>query len=269
MTLNQAITILREAGIDSPIQDAKAIFRHFGKISDAELLFREINCDSRELCQAISRRAAREPLQYIIGSVDFYREHYIVSPACLIPRSDTEILVDFAVSNLPSGATFMDLCTGSGCVAISVLCNTKDTRAIAIDIDAEALKIAAKNASLNKVENRIDLRRMDLMSSSPNESVFAVLSNPPYVTNDAYSGLESEIFHEPRHAFVGGSDGGDFYRHLTPIYKDRIADEGFIAYEIGYDQAELLREIAENNAMRCQIIKDLGGNDRVAVLRKK
>ena len=95
-----------------------------------------------------------------------------------------------------------------------------------------------------------------------------MISNPPYVTDEAYERLEKEIYHEPKKAFVGGLDGGDFYRHLTPIYKDKITDDGFIAYEIGYDQADLLREIAASNHMSCEIIKDLGGNDRVAVLRK-
>jgi release factor glutamine methyltransferase len=94
-----------------------------------------------------------------------------------------------------------------------------------------------------------------------------VLSNPPYVSESAYRELEREISHEPPHAFVGGIDGGDFYRHLTPIYKNLIAKEGFIAYEIGYDQADMLREIAAECGMKCEILKDYGARDRVAVLR--
>ncbi len=263
MTLNQAIKILEAAGVDSPVHDARELFRLYCP----EPVMTNTECDNPKLLEMINRRANREPLQYIIGRVGFYRESYIVSPACLIPRSDTEILVDYAVKNLPEGESFMDLCTGSGCIAISVLCNTKSTTAIAVDIDAETLKIAEKNASLNGVEDRIEFRQLDLMQSVPEESIFAVLSNPPYVTDEAYEKLESEIFSEPRRAFVGGVDGGDFYRHLTPIYKTKIAKDGFIAYEIGYDQANLLKQIAADNNMSCEILRDLGGNDRVAVLK--
>lgn len=270
MTYNEAFNILAEAGIDSAAHDAEEIFCHFGGYSKSTFyLMNKVESDSPKVIDAVERRAKREPLQYILGIAYFYREKYKVTPSCLIPRFDTEILVDYAVKNLPDGAIFADLCTGSGCVAISVLKNTKGTRAIAVDIDAEALAVAKENARDNQVDDKIQFRRMDLMKEALDGEIFAVLSNPPYVTDSAYEELEREIFHEPKHAFVGGTDGGDFYRALTPIYKEKIATEGFIAYEIGYDQAELLRHIAEENSMTCQIIKDLSGNDRVAVLRKK
>ena len=269
MTINEAIDILKAAGVDSPSHDAEELFCHFGGYSRSTFyMMSSIESDSPKLIEAVERRAKREPLQYIIGKAYFYRECYKVTPDCLIPRFDTEILVHYAVKHLPEGATFMDLCTGSGCVAISVLCNTKDTKAIAVDIDGGALAVAEENAHDNGVSDRIHLRRCDLMSEVIDEPVFAVLSNPPYVSESAYKGLEGEIFHEPPHAFVGGDDGGDFYRHLTPIYKEKIAPEGFIAYEIGYDQADLLCTIAEENGMSCEILKDLSRNDRVAVLRK-
>lgn len=268
MTLNQAIKILTDAGIESASYDAEELFCYFGGYSRSTLyLMRNIESNSPELIEAIERRAKREPLQYITGEAYFYREKYKVTPDCLIPRFDTEILVDYAVKNLPRGAVFMDLCTGSGCVAVSVLCNTEDTKAIAVDIDGGALAVAEENAHLNGVSDRIYLRRVDLMSERVDEPVFAVLSNPPYVSEESYKSLAGEIFHEPPHAFLGGTDGGDFYRSLTPIYKEMIDKEGFIAYEIGYDQAELLRNIARENNMSCEVLKDLSGNDRVAVLR--
>lgn len=269
MTLKEATNILKNAGIDSASYDAKEIFLHFGGFNSGELLLSNIESENPDLLSAIARRSNREPLQYIVGEVDFYREKYIVTPDCLIPRFDTEILVDYAVKNLPEGSTFLDLCTGSGCVAISTLRNTKNTRAVAVDINGGTLAVAQKNAHKNGVENRIHFRLADLMKEVLEIPVFAVLSNPPYVADSVYEGLEGEIFHEPREAFVGGIDGGDFYRRLTPIYKNFIDKNGFIAYEIGYDQADLLREIAEINRMSCEILKDLSGNDRVAVLKTK
>lgn len=263
MTLKEAIEILKSAGIESADYDARELFRFYRP--GAVMLNTE--CDSPELIRAIERRAKREPLQYIIGEVGFYRESYLVTPDCLIPRPDTEILVDYAVHNLPEGACFMDLCTGSGCVAISTLKNTVNTTAVAIDISGGALAVATENALKNGVSHRINFQLADLTKEVVALPVFAVLSNPPYVADSVYEGLAEEIYHEPREAFVGGSDGGDFYRRLTPIYKDFIDKEGFIAYEIGYDQADLLREIAKECHMSCKILKDLSGNDRVAVLK--
>jgi len=263
MTLKEAIEKLRKAGIESASYDARELFKLYCR----EPIMMNTECDCPELLSAIDRRKKREPLQYIVGEVGFYRESYIVSPDCLIPRPDTEILVDYAVKNLPEGATFIDLCTGSGCVAISTLKNTKNTNAIAVDISGGALAIATRNAHRNGVEKRIHFRLADLMCEVINEPVFAVLSNPPYVADSVYEDLAEEIYHEPKEAFVGGDDGGDFYRKLTPIYKNMIAEDGFIAYEIGYDQADLLRKIATDCQMSCEILKDLSGNNRVAVLK--
>ena len=268
MTLKEAIKALSDAGIESAGYDAREIFSIIGGLPRSALVLSDAECEGEAVIDAIRRRASREPLQYIIGEVDFYRESYFVSPACLIPRADTEILVDYAVKNLPRGVRFADICTGSGCVAISVAKNTQETKAVAVDISADALAIARKNAERNQVSDRIEFVMADAKSFVA-EPIFALLSNPPYVSDSAYLELEGEIFHEPKIAFVGGSDGGDFYRALTKIYKDVIAEDGFIAYEIGYDQAKMLSEIARESNMSCEIIKDLSGNDRVAVLRRK
>ena len=262
MTLKEAINILTEAGVDSPLYDARELF----KIYCPEPIMMNTTCDDPQLLLALERRKKREPLQYIIGEVGFYREEYFVSPACLIPRADTEILVDYAVKNLPKGAHFADLCTGSGCVAISVPKNTAETTAIAMDISPDALEVARKNAERNGISTRIKFMEADVLTTDP-EPIFAMLSNPPYVSDTAYATLEKEIYHEPKIAFVAGSDGGDFYRLLTKKYSNAIDKDGFIAYEIGYDQADMLKKIAEENNMSCEIIKDLSGNDRVAVLK--
>ena len=268
MTLSEAEKILAEAGIEDARDEARLIFSSVGGEPAYKLLSPSFNSDSEAVRSAVLRRAEREPLAYILGEWDFYRESYFVTPDCLIPRSDTELLVDFAVKNLPRGAKFLDLCTGSGCVAISTLKNTEDTTALALDISEGALSVAEKNAARCGVSPRLTLILEDALTYTPNERVFAVLSNPPYVADDCYPTLEAEIFHEPKAAFVGGADGGDFYRAITPIYRDIIDDEGFIAFEIGYDQGELLRKIAAEHSMNCEILKDLGGRARVAVLRK-
>lgn len=271
MRLSEAVRILTEAGVPDARHDARAIFTEIGGVSIASSIAMDPESESDEVLLAVERRAKREPLQYILGRVFFYNEEYEVSPDCLIPRSDTETLVEYACRNIPEGERFLDLCTGSGCVGISTVRNTKNTKALLVDISESALKLAKRNAALNGVRDRVELRYADLLSCEAvvEDGVFAVLSNPPYVREEDYKALEREIFFEPRIAFVGGEEGSIFYRVLTKVYKDKIDPRGFIAYEIGYDQGELLCKIAEENNLECEIVKDLGGNDRVAVLRKK
>ncbi len=266
MKLSEAIRRLSDAGVPNAAYDAKELFCHFGAESRASLLIGDAECNLPELEAAVKRREAREPLQYIIGKVFFYNEEYLVNENCLIPRPDTEILVEYACSAIPDGERFLDLCTGSGCVGISTLKNTKNTAAILADISEGALEIAKENARLSGVYERAEFRHADVTEEIIEGEFFAVLSNPPYVTEEAYAGLENEIYFEPKIAFVGGEDGLRFYRSITEKYKDKIKPNGFIAYEIGYDQGAAIAEIARSAGMSCKIIKDLSGCDRVAVI---
>ncbi|MBQ7333469.1 MAG: peptide chain release factor N(5)-glutamine methyltransferase [Clostridia bacterium] len=267
MTLNEAIESLKKAGIENPEFDARELFMHFGKLKMHELVSRSAALEDEIIAEAIRKRAERVPLQYIIGHVGFYRESYKVSPACLIPRQDTEILVDYAVKNIPDGEEFLDICTGSGCIAISTLKNTKNTSCSAIDVSEAALAVAEENAKENGVSARIKFLKTDALTFIPKKKVFAVLSNPPYVTDEEYEKLDAELYHEPKIALVGADRGLAFYKKITSLTKGSLKPNGFIAFEIGKDQAEALRKIAKENLMNAEIIKDLSGNARVAVLK--
>ena len=267
MTLKEAIKILRDSGVDSPDYDARELFRVYGNLGGSLITMNSASSE-KKLEEAVLRRAKREPLQYIIGRVGFYREEYTVTPDCLIPRSDTEILVDYAVRNIPAGERFADLCSGSGCVGISTLRNTKDTVCTSFDVSDGALSLTYENARLNSVEKRITVIKKDLLTEDIDGEYFAILSNPPYIPKEVYRGLAAEIFSEPEIAFVGGDDGLIFYKKLIPVCRRVIKDGGFIAFEIGYDQAESLHILAKENSLSCEIIKDYSGNDRVAILRK-
>lgn len=266
MTLKEAIEILKKAGVDSPDYDARELFRAY---SGESLITLNTASDSEELTKAVSRRAAREPLQYILGTVGFYREEYRVTPDCLIPRSDTEILVDYAVKHIPDGERFADLCSGSGCIGISTLKNTTGTHCDAYDLSDGAIKLTLENARLNGVEHRLTAHKRDLLREDIEGEYFAILSNPPYIPRCVYEGLEKEIFHEPKMAFVGGESGLVFYERLIPVSINSIKKGGFIAFEIGYDQAEAIKDIACARGLTSEIIKDYSGNDRVAVIRRK
>lgn len=266
MTLKEAIGLLRESGVDSPEYDARELFRAFGNIDG--LITVGTSSDSKELADAVNRRAAREPLQYIIGSVGFYREEYKVTPDCLIPRSDTEILVDYAVKHIPAGESFADLCSGSGCIGISTLKNTTGTYCDSFDVADGAIALTLENAERNGVSSRLCAIKKDLLTEDIDGEYFAILSNPPYIAREVYEGLEKEIFSEPEIAFVGGEDGLLFYKRLIPLCIRRLKADGFIAFEIGYDQGQSLTDLARSYGFDCEIIKDYSGNDRVAVLRK-
>ena len=270
MKLIEAISILKDAGIENARGEARELFAHYGA-PRAMLVDTGYELDSPDISEAICKRAEGEPLQYIIGEVGFFREIYRVTPEVLIPRADTELLVEYAVGRLKKGDRILDLCTGSGCVAISTLANSDSTTALAVDISEGALTIAKENAERNGVLDRLTLQRRDLLTEDiGREGKFdAILSNPPYIPTEVYKGLSPEIFKEPRIAFDGGEDGSIFYRRLIPLALERLAEGGFIAMEIGLDQGELLARLAGENGCRCEILRDIESRDRVAVLTPK
>ncbi len=267
MRLSDAERLLREAGIDEARREARLIFSRLGGIANYKLPF-DPECNSKAVADAVDSRSRRFPLAYILGEVDFYRESYKVTPDCLIPRPETELLVDYAVKNLPEGSHFADVCTGSGCIAVSTLRNTKSTTALALDLSPAAIALARENAKRNGVDERLEFVTGDALSGIEGK-FFAILSNPPYVSETAYASLQAEIYAEPKMAFVGGRDGGDFYRKMIPLYKKNLLEDGFIAFEIGFDQGELLSLLGEDNGMSVEIVKDYSSLDRIAILRKK
>lgn len=233
--------------------------------------------ESRMLCEAFSgkeleaallRREAHEPLQYILGEWGFWRETYEVNAHCLVPRPDTEHLVEKAIALLPEGARFLDLCTGSGCVAVSVLASREDLRAVAVDLFPETLALAARNATRNGVSERVELCLADVLKTPPFGGQFAaILSNPPYIRTNVVATLSPEVKREPAAALDGGADGLDFYRAILTKWRTLLAPDGCFLFEIGYDQAEALRALAAEHGLSAEVFRDYGGNDRVVLLR--
>ncbi len=267
MRFSEAVRLLSEANIPDPKYDARELFLRVGGCDADALIFSDPDISSSELVSAVRRRSKREPLQYIIGEVGFYREVYEVTPDVLIPRQDTEHLVDFAVKNIPEGKSFLDLCTGSGCIAISTLKNTDSTSSFALDISESAIKIAKRNADKNRVSHRVEFIRADALTERVEGKFYAILSNPPYVTRSAYEKLEAEIYFEPEEAFVADGNGLIFYKRILELYRNSLEEGGFFAFEIGYDQGDSIRQLAKEFGLSAEIIKDYSLNDRVAVLK--
>ena len=247
--------------IRSALQDAKIE----NCAGEARILLEEFS--GKELEDALARRIKHEPLQYIIGKWQFFKEEYFVTPACLIPRSDTEILVEYLVKNLPHGARFLDLCTGSGCIALSVAKNRPDVAGSACDISGDALEIAKKNAIHNGVDS-VNFFLCDVTKPCGTDEKFdCIVSNPPYIPSKVVDSLEAELFFEPRIALDGGSDGMDFYKAIVENYKDSLGANGFFAFEMGYDQRDAAIELAKAHGFDFSEIYDYGGNFRVAIFK--
>ena len=273
MNYNELIKRLSNISPNEFDFEARVMIENFTNIKyEYVLTHRDDEINSEKLNEAIQKRENRIPLQYIVGKWEFYRQEYFVDENCLIPRSDTEILVEKAIELLPKGARFLDLCTGSGCIAISTLAERKDTSAIMVDKFEKTLFLAQKNALHNGVENRVKALLLDILADEKmleNERFDAILSNPPYIRPEVIETLSEEVKKEPYVALYGGDDGLLFYNKITRDYSKLLKKDGIIIYEIGYDQANDITIIANNNNFNCQIVKDYGGNDRVAILTKK
>lgn len=219
-----------------------------------------------QLEDAVKRVESGEPLAYVLGQWYFYGLTFGLNKDCLIPRPDTEHVVERAIASIKKNGRFADLCTGSGCIAISVLANRKDLRAECVDISENAVSAAKENARLNGVEDRCEIYCADVFDLVlDRESFDCIISNPPYIDSGVVKELEVSRY-EPIKALDGGEDGMDFYRYIVSEMKGALKKDGSFIFEIGYDQKEKIENIAAKHGMSCHVIKDYGGNDRVAVL---
>ena len=223
--------------------------------------------DGEGYAEAVNRVESGEPLAYVIGEWYFYGLTFKLNSSCLIPRPDTEHIVDAAISRVPKGGRVADLCTGSGCILISVLKNRPDLCGEGYDISEGALLMARENASACGVN--ADFFRLDVLGAEPEKGIYdAVISNPPYIKSSVIPTLET-VQREPMAALDGGEDGLIFYREIVRRYKPSLKENGIFVFEIGYDQGEDIKAIASENGLDCEVTKDYGGNDRVAVLSRK
>ena len=211
------------------------------------------------------------PLQYITNKQAFFNENYFVNENVLIPRQDSEILVEEAIKYINSEnlTSLLDMCTGSGALGISIANNSCIKEVTLVDISNNALEVAKKNIEINNVSKNINIVCSDLFSNLDNKKYDIIISNPPYIkTEDIYS-LDEYVKKEPLIALDGGIDGLAIYRKILKEAKEHLNDNGIIIFEIGYDELEDIKSIVkmykEYNYIKC--VKDLGGNDRVVIIR--
>ncbi len=267
MTLKEISSLLNSYGAECPQEEALIIIEHVTKFSRAKIMLDpQKSYTESTIFEILEKRKEHIPLQYIIGSWEFMGKEFYVSEDCLIPRPDTEILVERALNLTKDGMHVCDLCTGSGCIGISIA-TRKNVALTLLDISSGALNMAKRNADRHGVGARFILG--DLRTDIPNEKFDIITVNPPYIPTKDIESLSSEVKKEPTLALDGGLDGLDIIRHLLNSTISYLNDNGKMLIEFGYDQENEMRALLKGaNISSYEILYDYGKNPRVAVIYK-
>lgn len=277
--IHEASEVLRQAGVSDAGMDARSLLAHVLGC-DRTFLITHGNepvstAAEKEFTEFVSRRAAGEPLQYLTGLQAFYNLEFQVTRDVLIPRPETELLVEVALgllSTLPQGPFVCDVGTGSGCIAISLLHELPHLKALAVDVSPAALRIARTNAARHDVGDRLLLMASDCFAALNARPVFSlIVSNPPYIADRALADLQREVRdHEPLLALMAGPDGLAVVRRLLAQAADYLIDGGHFLFEIGFDQHQAVKDLIQPAVWELlEIHEDLQGIPRTVALRKK
>ena len=274
-TIRKGMIMLKNNNVTEPNIKARLIMqyvlnkpREYLLVYDKEILMlrQEVNYFKaiKKLCQGI-------PIQHITHRQEFMKMTFYVDENVLIPRQDTEILVEevIKIAKKINAKKILDLCTGSGAIAISLAKYIENSEITAVDISSKALNIAKINSKNNNVENQITFIESDLYKNLPKEKYDIIVSNPPYIKKEIIKKLDKEVQKEPKLALDGGYDGLDFYRKIVSKADEYLKFHGYLCLEIGYDQKEEVEEIINKQEKYIDTYckKDLCDNDRVIVTK--
>ncbi len=275
IALNKASKLLKDSSIKSFKLDSEIILSNMLNLSREELLLNlneELsNKDLKYFKKLIYRRKKKEPIAYIVGYKEFWKEKYKVNSNVLIPRPDTEIIVEEVLKNIPlnSSKNILDIGTGSGCIALSILKDRKKCYVKALDISKNALKVAKHNAKIQHLENRIRFINSDIDKFYYGKYDI-IVSNPPYIKSMRIKKLDEDIrTYEPKLSLDGGNDGFSQIREVIKKSSVLIKKKGKLFLEIGFDQSkETKKLLLENNFYINRIVKDLGKKNRCIISTK-
>lgn len=274
MTIGEALdlgrTELSSAGIEDGVLEAKTLLSELTGIGRLDFFLKKEEALSAETEQQyrtfLAERKKRIPLQAILGHAAFFGLDFLVSADTLIPRADTEILCEAAVEMLGAGMQVLDLCTGTGCILLSLLHAVSGTAGIGTDISKDAIALAKRNAGRLGLSDRAAFFSGDLFSALPEKTSFdLIVSNPPYIPTGEIGGLMPEVKDfEPARALDGGADGLSFYRRIIAEAPAYLKTGGSLLFEIGYDEGEAVSALLREKGFSDIILKkDYGGNTRV------
>ena len=268
---------LGKVGIDSATAEIELMLCHILKTDRLHLYLNgaeQLNENSRaELERIMTRRLTREPLQFILGEAWFFGRTFTVSPSVMAPTPETELLCESAIGYVQdtgrTGARILDIGVGSGVISVTLALELSEVKVVAVDLSDDALAVARTNVETLGAADRVELRHSDLFSAvKPDERFDLIVSNPPYIREDAYAGLPPEVLADPKLALVSGEDGLDAIREIVRVAPDYLAEGGRILFEIGYDQSALIAELtgSDDRYTSLIILKDLNDIDRIVIL---
>ena len=275
MTIREALRLaaarLEQAGV--PDADVDAAYLLASVLKEDTLAMRinghrELAAPQRAAFDALcDRRAACEPLQYILGETEFMGLTFHVEPGVLIPRADTEILVEKALAWMKPGARVLDIGTGSGAIAVSLAKLGRPAQVTAVDVSDRALEIARRNAERNGAT--VEFVKSDCFSALKGRKYDMIVSNPPYISEDEMRGLMPEVTREPELALFGGADGLDFYRRISREAPEYLNEGGCLLFEIGWLQKDAVSALVKAHIGEPFALRDYGQNWRVVGAKKE
>ncbi len=268
--MKETAALFEKGGIEDPAREAEILITGILHISRTELYARDIAVQedmSKHITDMAVRRTMGEPIQYLIGYVLFYGLTLYVGKGVLIPRPETELLVDETIQQIRRRASplnILDLCTGSGCIALALARHLPEAIVYGVDSSEAAMVYATQNALANDIRN-VRFKLGDLFAPVDSLRFDCIVSNPPYVRHDEIETLQVEIReHEPVQALDGGRDGLDFYRKIFRAAASHLVENGIIMLEIGFGQAEAIRQLAVRSGFtQVNFMKDFAGIERI------
>ncbi|MBL0060087.1 MAG: peptide chain release factor N(5)-glutamine methyltransferase [bacterium] len=261
-------------GIDSPRRNAEALFAKALQLPRIELYLQHDrplkDYELDQIRDLIRRRAKREPLQYLVGEVEFCNARIGLTPGLLIPRPETEELVSTLIERIPANSRILDIGCGTGCISVALSKNLEKCSVVAIDKDPDAVVQTKSNAELNEVSDRVSSLVVDLYSGSlpqeANAPFNVVVSNPPYLRTDELPSLEPEVKdHERPHALAAGVKGDECFVRIAELIPDILNSSGILALEFGIHQENRVRELFEPVLTELTIYRDIQGKERFLI----
>ncbi len=263
--------ILKEAKIETPVTDSQLLLSYILDLPRWKLITeRELEIPEEKVkkyFELIQKRAEGYPIAYLTHKKEFFGLTFYIEEGILIPRPETEILVEEVLKRIPENKkrVGLEIGVGSGAIIVSLLKNRPMLKMYGVDISEKALEITEKNAKIHNVYDRLTLIKSNLFENVPQIKFDFIVSNPPYISEKEYEKLQKEVKKEPIEALIGGTEGIEIYNKIVEQGINYLKENGFFAFEIGYNQGKYVSNLLKKYGLKTKVIKDLQNLDRVVI----